>query len=166
MYGIFQHTFQVFFGIYCLARECSKLQITSKKVSQWSLQVLPPPDKFLIIPDLSEITLQQKSLLQITEDRVQKTPVLIQDCASPEVDPQKDYRPLASTQIAENINDNSSQSDTPIHQVEPLLDTTTLENYQLQSATQPQDISEILGTTAFEGYVRTPLETLDGLYIH
>ena len=163
LYGIFQCTFQVFFGTYCLVRECRKIQTTSQKISQWSLQALPPPNAFLIFSDLLEITLQQKHSLQITEDTVQKTLVLIHDHTSTEADPQKDYRPLSPTQIAEHIIDNSSQRDTPIHQVEPFLGTTMLENSQLQSATQPQDVCKILGTTAFEGYVWTLLQTLDGL---
>ena len=46
------------------------------------------------------------------------------------------------------------------------MGTTIPENCQLQAANQPQDISEILGTTAFKGYVKTPLQTLDGLYVN
>ena len=46
------------------------------------------------------------------------------------------------------------------------MGTTIPENCQLQTANQPQDISEILGTLAFDGYVRTPLQTLDGLYVN
>ena len=121
---IFQCTFQVFFGIYDLARQCRKIQTTTQKVSQQSLQVLPPPDKFLIISNLPGITLQQKSSLQITQVTVQNTPVLIQDHASAEADPQKDYRPLAPAQIEDHSTDNPSQRDAPIHQVEPLLGTT------------------------------------------
>ena len=60
-------------------------------------------------PNLPEITLQQRSSPQITEDTVQRTLVLIQDCALPDADPQQDYRPLASTQIAENITQNTSK---------------------------------------------------------
>ena len=120
----------------------------------------------LNIPDLPAITLQQKHSLLTTEDTAQKTPVLIQDCATAEVDPQKDYRPAAPLQISEHIIDNSSHRDTAIYQVKPFLGTTTWENSQLQSTIQPQDVSEILGTTAFEGYIQTPLQTLDSLYIN
>ena len=111
-------------------------------------------------------TYQQKSSLQITEVTVHKTPVLIQDCVSAEADSQNDYRPLVPAQIAEHSTDNSSQRDTLIHKVEPLLGTTKLENHQLQSTSQPQDVSEILATTVFQGYVHTPLPTLDGLYVN
>ena len=58
-----------------------------------------------------------------------------------------------------------SISDTPIHQVEPVLGTTPVENWQLQNWNWPQDITDILGIAAFEGYVKTPIQTLDGIYI-
>ena len=46
------------------------------------------------------------------------------------------------------------------------MGTTPLENCQLQNRNQPQDITDILGTTAYEGYVRTLIQTLDGLYVN
>ena len=61
--------------------------------------------------------------------------------------------------------DRSSDNDTLISQVQPLLGTTHRENLQLQNRNQPEDISDILGTTAFQGYVNTPLQTLDGIVV-
>ena len=52
------------------------------------------------------------------------------------------------------------------HQVEPVLGTTLPENHWLQSANLPQDITEILGTSTFKGYVKTPTQTLDGLNVN
>ena len=59
-----------------------------------------------------------------------------------------------------------SISETPIHQVKPVLGMTPVENWQLQDRNQPQDITDILGTAAFEGYVQTPIQTLDGIYVN
>ena len=42
---------------------------------------------------------------------------------------------------------------------------TPVENQQLQNRNRPQDITDILGTVAFEGYIKTPIQTLDGIYI-
>ena len=50
--------------------------------------------------------------------------------------------------------------------MEQFIGTTIPENSQLQSATQLHDISKILGTTAFEGYVKTLLQTLGSLYVN
>ena len=55
--------------------------------------------------------------------------------------------------------------ETPICQVQPLLGTTHRENLQLQNRNTPEDITDVLGTTAFQGYVNTPLQTLDGIVV-
>ena len=60
----------------------------------------------------------------------------------------------------------ASISETPIHQVEPVLGTTAIENWQLQDRNQPQDITDILGTAAYQGYIQTPIQTLDGMYVN
>ena len=41
-----------------------------------------------------------------------------------------------------------------------------MENWQLQDRNRPQDIMDILGTAAYEGYVQTSIQTLDGIYIN
>ena len=58
--------------------------------------------------------------------------------------------------------DKASDSETPVSQVTPLLGTTPWENHQLQHRNIPGDISNILGTCMYQGYVETPLQTLDG----
>ena len=57
-------------------------------------------------------------------------------------------------------------SETPIHHVKPVLGMTPMENQQLQNRNQPQDITDILGTAAYKGYMQTPIQTLDGIYIN
>ena len=62
--------------------------------------------------------------------------------------------------------DRSSDSETPIQQVSPLLGTTPRENLQLQNKNSPEDISDVLGTYIFQGYVETPLQMLDGIVVN
>ena len=57
-------------------------------------------------------------------------------------------------------------NETPVHLVEPVLGMTPSQNYQLQDRNHPEDITDILGTAAYEGYVQTPIQTLDGLYVN
>ena len=57
-------------------------------------------------------------------------------------------------------------SETPVQQVSPLLGTTPRENLQLQNKNSPKDISDVLGTHVFQGYVETPLQTLDGIVVN
>ena len=49
--------------------------------------------------------------------------------------------------------DKASDSETPVSQVTPLLDTTPRENRQLQHRNTPDDISDVLGTRVYQGYV-------------
>ena len=58
-----------------------------------------------------------------------------------------------------------SAADTNISQVTPLLGTTPCETSQLQNTNTQEDIEEILGMTAFQRYVETPIQTLDGIML-
>ena len=136
------------------------------------MQIPPLPAEFLkVLPNLPKITLQQKHSLSTSDDQLDQTPVHCQDCTPVDINPQWDYRPLALSQISppqttEQILDHHPQLDTPVNHVKPFLGTTIPENHQLQTTNQPQDISEILGTLTFDGYVKTPLQTLDGPYVN
>ena len=59
-----------------------------------------------------------------------------------------------------------STPDTLVSQVTPLLGITPRESTQLQSTNTPEDIKEILGTRAFQRYVDTPIQTLDGIVVN
>ena len=62
--------------------------------------------------------------------------------------------------------DHCPVNETPVHPVEPVLGMTPLENHWSQNRNRPQDITDILGTTAYEGYVQTSIQTLDSLYVN
>ena len=51
-------------------------------------------------------------------------------------------------------------------QVMPLLGTTPSENSQIQHRNMPEDISDILGTRVYQGYIETPLQTLDSIIVN
>ena len=58
-----------------------------------------------------------------------------------------------------------STADTNISQVTPLLGTTPQETSQLRNTNSQEDVEEILGTTAFQRNVETPIQTLDGILV-
>ena len=58
-----------------------------------------------------------------------------------------------------------SAVDTNISQVTPLLGTTSQETSQLRNTNTQEDVEEIFGTTAFQRYVETPIQTLDGIIV-
>ena len=68
-------------------------------------------------------------------------------------------RPEATTEV-------TPAGETLVSPVTPLLGITPHENTQLQSRNTPEDIADILGTRAFQRYVDTPLQTLDGIIVN
>ena len=65
-----------------------------------------------------------------------------------------------------SITDHHPVNETQVHPVEPVLGKTPSENHWLQDRNLPQDITDILGMAAYEGYVQTQIQTLDGLYVN
>ena len=125
------------------------------------MQTLPPLDKRVFAsitrPNLIRQTEESPLLASLTS---QKIPVPQQDCASAESEILMPQEPLTSTTEQYSI------SETPVHQIEPLFGTAPMENWQLQERNRPQDITDILGTTAYKGYIQTPIQTLDGIYVN
>ena len=64
------------------------------------------------------------------------------------------------------MTDVTPTADTLISQVTPLLRITPRKSTQLQSTNTPEDVEEILGTRAFQRYVDTPIQTLDGIVVN
>ena len=58
-----------------------------------------------------------------------------------------------------------STADTNISQVTPLLGTMPRETSQLRNTNTKEDVEEILGMIAFQRYVETPIQTLDGIIV-
>ena len=73
------------------------------------------------------------------------------------------FQPTKKLKSAE---DKTSEGETPVSQVTPLLGTTSSINSQLQHRNTPDDILDILGTQVYQGYVQTPLQTLDRIIVN
>ena len=70
------------------------------------------------------------------------------------------------TKQPESTADRISEGKTPVSQVTPLLGTTPSKNSQIQHHNTPDDISDILGTRVYQGYIETSLQTLDGIIVN
>ena len=55
--------------------------------------------------------------------------------------------------------------DTLVSQVTPILGNTPRKSTQLQSMNTQEGVEELLGTRAFQRYVDTPIQTLDGIVV-
>ena len=73
---------------------------------------------------------------------------------------------VIQTKQPKSVEDRTSEGETPVSQVTPLLGTTPSENSQIQHRNTPDDISDILGTRVYQGYVETSLQTLDGIIVN
>ena len=126
---------QEVWGLYRLARECHqlqkpvcRLQTTVPRPSQQLVQTSPPSDERIFAsmtrPILTCLTEESPLLASLTSREI---PAPQQDRASEEAEIVTPQEPLTST------TEQHSVSDTPIHQVEPVLDMTPATNWQLQN---------------------------------
>ena len=73
--------------------------------------------------------------------------------------------PTLSTMQETTIHANTAV-DTLVSQVTPLLEIMPDESTQLQNMNTQEDIEEILGTRAFQRYIDTSIQTLDGIIVN
>ena len=160
--GIFVKTFcvwNIIIGLYQAACECGhfhvpvpKLQKDKHAQDQQLLQSVPPPkDEYLE-------EAQPRQMLVIEDDSSLLAPSSINE---PEY--KETFVPM---ERPESTAEAASAGDTLVSQVMLLLGITSSENTQLQHRNTPEDISDILGTRAFQRYVDTPLQTLDGIIMN
>ena len=144
-------------GLYRAAHEVGKFQVPmpktqEKKLKRHQIQLLsvsPPRDVYFKEN-------QARHMVIIHNDSL-PAPLITTQLERKEV-PTPLTRQEPTTQAI-------STADTNISQVTPLLGTTPHETSQLQNTNTQEDIEEILGTTAFQRYVGTPIQTLDGIIV-
>ena len=73
---------------------------------------------------------------------------------------------LTLSTMQETMTHANVTADTLVSQVTPLLGITPRERTQLQNTNTQEDVEEILGTRAFQRYVDTPIQTLDGVIVN
>ena len=160
--GIFLKTFcawNIIIRLYRAACECGHLEAPMPKLQkdkriqdQQLLQSAPlPKDKYLE-------EAQPRQMLVIEDDSSLLAPSSINEPEHKET--------LVPMERPEFPAEATSAGDTLVSQVTLLLGITLSENTQLQNRNTPEDIADILGTRAFQSYVDTPLQTLDGIIIN
>ena len=118
--------------------------------------------------ELNQRPIQTAPLTDEYTTGFQIRPTLVLDEYSPLLAPLTTEESTSKTvfQPPKPTEDRASDTETPIWQVTPLLGTTPRENHQLQHRNSPDDISDVLGTHIYQGYVETPLQTLDGIVVN
>ena len=137
-------------GLYRVAHQCGhsqapmpKLKRDKCKSNYKPIQSAPPIDEYTT--------------------GIQTKPTLLLDDDSPLLTPKEVFKP---TNQLKSPADTTSEGETLVSKVTPLLDITPSENNQIQHRNTPDDISDILGTRVYQGYVETPLQTLDGIIVN
>ena len=148
----------IIIGLYWVARQCGhfqapmlKLKREKCKLKQQPLQsALPPIDEYLVgIHTRQTLVIEDNSSL----------------FAHVTIDEPQWKETFQTTKWPEHTADTIPEGKTLFSQVTPLLGTTPSENSQIQHRNTPEDILDILSTRVYQGYVDTPLQTLDGIIL-
>ena len=145
-------------GLYWVVHQCVhfpvpvlKLTRDKRELNQKPIQSAPPIDEYT-----TEI--QTRQTLVLDDYSPLLTPLMTEEDTLTAV-----FQPTKQLKSTEDI---TSEGETPVSQVTPLLGTTPSKNNQIQHRNIPDDISNILGTRVYQGYVETPLQTLDGIVVN
>ena len=145
-------------GLYQVARLCKQLYapmqkstMNNQELNQRPIQMAPPMDEYTM-------GFQIRLTLVLDDNSPLLAPLMTEEST-----PKAVFQPPKLPKPAE---DKASDGETPISQVTLLLGTTPRENCQLQHRNTPDDISDILETRVYQGYVETPLQTLDGIMVN
>ena len=126
-----------------------KLKRDKHEVNHKPIQSAPPIDTTGI---------QTRLTLVLDDNSPLLTPLMTEEYI-----PKAVFQPTKQLKSAE---DTTSEGETPVSQVTLLLGTTPSKNNQIQHRNTPDDISDILGKRVYQGYVETPLQTLDSIIVN
>ena len=145
-------------GLYRVACQCGHPQTPMLKLKrdkhEWNqkpIQSAPPIDEYTT-------GIQTRPTLVLDDNSALLTPLTTE-----EYTPKAVFQPTKQLKSAE---DKTSEGETPVSQVTLLLGATPSKNSQLQHRNTPDNILDILGTQVYQGYVQTPLQTLDGIVVN
>ena len=151
--GVFVKVFciwNIITGLYWIACWCGHSQIPISKLKRDKCELHHKPIQSA--PPIDEYT-----------TGIQMRPTLVLDDDSPLLTLKEVFQP---TKQLKAPTDTTSEDETPVSQVTPLLGTIPSENNQIQHTNMPADILDILGTRVYQVYIETPLKTLDGIIVN
>ena len=153
------HIWNIITGLYRVAHQSGhfqapvpKIKRDKRELNQQPLQSAPPPiDEYIA-------GIQIRRTLVIDDNSSLLVPLMIEKPKWKEA--------FQLIEQPESTADRISEGETPVSQMNPLLGTTPSKNSQIQHCNTPDDISDILGTRVYQGYVETLLQTLDGIIVN
>ena len=145
-------------GLYQVARQCRHFQAHMPKLKRDKCKLNQKPIQSAPLIDEYRTGFQTRPTLVLDKISPLFPPLTTEESTSKAV-----FQPPKQLKPAE---DKATEGETSVSQVTPLLGTTPSENNQLQHRNTLDDISDILGTRVYQGYVETPLPTLDGIVVN
>ena len=152
------HVWELIIGLYrvaCLCRHLyAPMQKSIRNNPEWihrPTQTAPPTDEYTT-------GLQIRPNLLLDDYSPLLAPLMTEEST-----PKVVFQP---PKLPKSTEDKASDSETPVSQVTLLLGTTPSENCQPQHKNTLDDISDILGTCVYKGYVETPIQALDGIMVN
>ena len=154
--GVFVKIFciwNIITGLYWVAHQCghSPAPVLKLKRDKHVLNQKPPIDEYIT-------GIQTRQTLVLDDNSPLLTPLPMEEYILKAV-----FQP---TKQLKSADDTTPEGETPVSQVTLLLGTTPSKNNQIQHRNTPDDISDILGKRVYQGYIETPLQTLDGIIVN
>ena len=149
--GVFMKIFciwNIITGLYWVVCQCGHSQAPMPKLKRDKCELNHRPIQSA--PPIDEYT-----------TGIRTRPTLVLDDDSPLLTLKEVFQPTKQLKSPA-----TPEGKTSISQVMPLLGTTPSENNQIQHRNMPDDISDILGTRVYQGYIETLLQTLDGIIVN
>ena len=136
-------------GLYWVAHQSGHFQALVLKIKRDKHELNQQPLQSVPLIDEYITGIQTRQTLVLDDNSPLLTPLMIEKSTPKAV--------FQTTKQPKSAEDRTSEGETPVSQVTPLLGITPSKNSQIQHRNTPDDISDILGTRVYQGYVETPL---------
>ena len=148
-------TWNIITGLYQVAQQSGHFQAPVPKLKRDKCELNQKPIQSVPLIDEYTRGIQTRLTLVLNNNSSLLTPLTTEEYRLKAV-----FQPTKELKSAE---DKTSEGETPVSQVTLLLGTTPSENSQIQHRNTPDDILDIL---VYQGYIETPLQTLDGIVVN
>ena len=145
-------------GLYWVAHQSGHFQAPMPKLKRDKRELNQKPIQSAPLIDEYITGIQTRQTLVLDDNSPLLTPLTTEKSTQKAV--------FQTTKQLRSAEDKTSEGETPVSQVTLLLGTTPSKNSQIQHRNTPDDISDILGTRVYQGYVEAPLQTLDGIIVN
>ena len=159
--GVFVKIFciwNIIAGLYQVAHQSGHFQAPVPKIKRDKCELNQQPLQSAPLIDDYIIGIKTRQTLVLDDNSPPLTPLTIEKSTLKAIS--------QTTKQPKSAEDRTSEGETPVSQVTPLLGTTPSKTSQIQHRNTPDDISDIPGTRVYQGYVETLLQTLDGIIVN